>query len=232
MTDPAGALEAVLCPHPPLLARALGGRQDPVAELRVACGTAVSQLVTAGPERMVVVGPADGSGPWDGLVFDVRRFGTTQPRADIEDSLPLSVGIGRTLLDECGWEGPTELVGVGWDAPDEELVEVAGRLAGASGATGVLLLGDGSARRSEQAPGYLDPRAFGYDDLVAAALADGDAATLRDLDTGLGRELMVGGRSVFRLLGRIAGERPVTAALDYRDDPFGVSYFVARWSIT
>jgi hypothetical protein len=232
MTDPVGSLDAVLCPHPPLLARALGGQQDPVVELREACGRAVSQLVDARPELIVVVGPARESGPRDGLTFDVRRFGTTQPRPATADSLPLSLGIGRTLLDDCGWAGPTTLVGVGWDAPDEELVEVAERVAGASGATGVLMLGDGSACRSEKAPGYLDPRAFGYDDVVAAALGDGDAATLRDLDGALGRELMVGGRSVFRLLGRIAGERPVTATLDYRDDPFGISYFVARWSIS
>lgn len=231
MTDPAGALEVVLCPHPPLLARALGGQQDPVAELRVACRDAVSELVSARPERVVVVGSTDESGPWDGLTFDVRRFGTTQPRPDTVDSLPLSLGIGRTLLDECGWDGPTELVGVGWDAPDEELVAAAGRLTDGSGATGVLLLGDGSACRSEKAPGYLDPRAFGYDDLVAAALASGDAVALRDLDPDVGRDLMVAGRSVFRLLGRIAEERPVTASLDYRDDPFGVSYFVARWTI-
>lgn len=232
MTGMVGALEAVLCPHPPLLVRALGGGQDPVAGLRVACGRAVSQLVAAGLERVVVVGAADETGPWDGLTLDVHRFGTTRPRPEQEESLPPSLGIGRMLLDDSGWRGPTDVVGVGWDASEQELLAVAGCLTGGAGATGVLLLGDGSARRSEKAPGYLDPRASGYDDLVAAALADGDAAALRELDADLGRELMVGGRSVFRLLGLLAGDRPVTASLEHRDDPFGVSYFVARWTIT
>lgn len=225
------SLEVVLCPHPPLLVRSLGGQQDPGAELRAACHAAVSRMVAADPDRMVVVGPAAEAGPWDGLALDVRRFGTALPRPGTADGLPLSLGIGRMLLEDCGWSEKTELVGVGWDAADRDLVEVAGRLTGGSGGTGVLLLGDGSARRSEKAPGFLDPRAFGYDDLVADALAGGDAPALRDLDLDLGRDLMVGGRSVFRLLGLLAGGRPVTATLDFRDDPFGVSYFVARWTI-
>lgn len=225
------ALEVVLCPHPPLLVRGLGGQQDPGAELRDACHAAVSRMVAAHPDRVVVVGPADDPGPWDGLALDRRRFGTTLPRPGTARSLPLSLGIGRMLLDDCGWADGTELVGVGWDAPGRELQGVVDRMTAAPGPTGLLLLGDGSARRGEKAPGFLDPRAFGYDDLVAEALASADAAALRDLDVDLGRELMVGGRSVFRLLGLLAGDRPVTATLDFRDDPFGVSYFVARWTV-
>jgi hypothetical protein len=43
---------------------------------------------------------------------------------------------------------------------------------------GVVALGDGSARRSEKAPGYVDPRAAAHDADVAAALAGGDAEGL------------------------------------------------------
>jgi hypothetical protein len=225
------SVEAVLCPHPPLLVRALGGQQDPVVDLRRACGTAVDGLLADRPDRVVVVGPADGPGPWDGMGFDVRRFGTTTARPDAAESLPLSLAIGRMLLDDCGWTGPTDLVGVGWDADEAELRDVADRVGAGGSAGAVLLLGDGSTRRGEKAPGYLDPRAFAYDDVIGDALAAGDAAALRALDPVLGRDLMVGGRSVFRLLGLVAGDKPVKAALDYRDDPFGVSYFVARWSI-
>jgi hypothetical protein len=222
-------LEVVLCPHPPLLVRELAGRQDPVAGLRAACHRAVSRLVSSRPARIAVVGPADVPRRWDGVGFDVRRFGTTYPRPVAEETLPLSLGIGRMLLDQCAWDGRTDLLGIGWDADAEQLAAVVDRLGGEG--TGVLLLGDGSACRSEKAPGYLDRRAFGYDDLVADALAGGDASALRELDIGLGAELMVGGRSVLRLLGMLAGERAVTAALDHREDPFGVSYFVARWRI-
>ena len=48
----------------------------------------------------------------------------------------------------------------------------------------------------------------------------------------LARDLMVGGRSVLRLLGTLGlPDGPEAAGLTYRDDPFGVSYFVARWTV-
>jgi hypothetical protein len=124
---------------------------------------------------------------------------------------------------------------VPWDAADGELDAVVGQLrdlAGRSGSLAVLLLGDGSTRRGDKAPGFLDPRAFPFDDAVAQALSDGDAPALRGLDVDLARDLMVGGRSVFRLLGALGHpDGPGAAELTYRDDPFGVSYFVARWTV-
>ena len=95
----------------------------------------------------------------------------------------------------------------------------------------LLVLGDGSTRRGEKAPGYLDERAFGFDDLVAQALSDGDAEALRDLDVALAAELMVLGSTALRVLGAVAlhHPEPPEPALAYRDDPFGVSYFVATW---
>lgn len=225
-----GLLGAVLCPHPPLLVRALTGSEDVAAELRSSTLAAVSWLVGLAPEVVVVVGGADRPGRREPAPFDLRRFGTTQPRLPAGARLPLSLGIGRMLLDESGWDGVTELLGVGWDAPTEELRVVADGLVDDSTRRCLLILGEGSARRGEKAPGFLDERAFGFDDQLADALGKGDAATLRDLDTELARELMVGGRSALRLLGHL-GE-PDRAELSYRDDPFDVSYFVARWSFS
>ena len=88
------------------------------------------------------------------------------------------------------------------------------------------------ARRGEKAPGFLDERAFSFDDAVADALAAGDPGPLRDLDVTLAAELMVGGRSVLRLLGLLGDRaRPTHAALTHREDPYGVSYLVARWDL-
>ena len=43
---------------------------------------------------------------------------------------------------------------------------------------------------------------------------------------------MVGGRSALRLLGRLGEHLGVAeATLTYRDDPFGVTYLVARWDL-
>lgn len=223
-----GLLGAALCPHPPLLVRELTGRDDVAAELRSAALAAVSWLLEPAPEVVVVVGGADPPGRREPAQFDLRRFGTTQPRLPAGDRLPLSLGIGRMLLADSGWTGRTELVGLACDASGDELRRLADELLDPALSTAVLLLGDGSARRGEKAPGFLDERAFGFDDAVAAALTKGDAATLRGLDADLARDLMVGGRSALRLLGHLGA--PDQAELSYRDDPFGVSYFVARWS--
>lgn len=87
-----------------------------------------------------------------------------------------------------------------------------------------LVVGNGSARRGERAPGHLDPRAAGYDDLVLDWLR-GRAPTP---DLGLGDELLAA------LAGPVLAERrlgPWTepVAIDYDDDPYGVRYWVLRW---
>lgn len=227
-----GTVRVVLCSHPPLLLRELSGAVDAVPALRAACRDAVADLVAHHPAEVVVVGAADRPGRLgDGLAIDVRRFGGSGPRTPAERALPQAHGVGRRLLEEAGWRGPTTFHAVAWEADRIDLSALADDLLGRPGLA-LLLLGDGSARRGEKAPGFLDERAFGLDDEVADALADGDPEPLRDLDAGLAAELMVGGRSVLRLLGLLGDRlRPTTAALAHRDDPYGVSYFVARWDL-
>ena len=221
---------AALVPHPPLLLRELGGLEDPVADLRRDALDAVRELV-ADAEVVVVVGAADEAREWPAsLGVDLRRFGTTDPRP-AHPGLPLSLGVGSRLLHDAGWSGDTFLVSVRWRAAQEELEGLADSVTARERRTAVLLLGDGSARRGEHAPGYLDERAFSFDDSIAKSLADGDATGLAELDTGLAHELMVLGAAALRLLGCLAlrQPRPPRACLRYRDDPLGVSYFVATW---
>ena len=224
---------AVLCPHPPLLLRELGGGQDPAVDLRKAALAAVSEAV-AGASHVVVVGGHDAGGHWDpSTSVDVRRFGTTDPPPS-RPGLPLSLGVGMRLLDEAGWSGPTDLLAVPWDAGRGAVEEVARGLADRPDGAVLLALGDGSTRRGDKAPGYLDDRAFPFDDDVAAALSTGDAQALAGLDADLAAELMVLGATVLRVLGGLAvaqGSQPI-GSLSYRDDPFGVSWFVATWQLT
>jgi hypothetical protein len=222
---------AVLCPHPPLLLRELGGAHDPVPELRSAAVAAV-RAATSGARRVVVVGGHDEAGSWEAdTPVDARRFGTTGERPP-RPGLPLSLGVSRRLLEEAGWTGPVELLATRWHADAEAVEELAADLAGRAEGTVLLLLGDGSTRRGDKAPGHLDDRAFGFDDAVATALATGDATALRGLDAALAEELMVLGSTTLRLLGAVAGRHATEpdAVLGYRDDPFGVSYFVATWT--
>jgi hypothetical protein len=188
-------------------------------------------VVTNAVDEVVVVGAADEARAWPASSgFDLRRFGTTDARP-ARPGLPLSLGVGSRLLHDAGWSGDVSLLSVPWRPGPDDLDAVAESLTSRERRTAVLLLGDGSARRGESAPGYLDDRAFPFDDSVAKALADGDATALAELDPGLADELMVLGAAALRLLGRLAQRQPnpPQATLSYRDDPFGVSYFVATW---
>ena len=93
----------------------------------------------------------------------------------------------------------------------------------------VLVVGNGSARRSEQAPGHLDERAAAFDSELEKALRSGDVGALRSLDRGLATELMVGNPDGLAGLGDLIVPG-VGAEVDYADDPFGVQYWVMRWS--
>lgn len=197
---------AVVVPFPPLLVRELGGIADPVADLRAAVTAALGAALSADPDGVVLVGPPPASGP----------------------DLVQPLGVGRRLLDDAGWSGPTRVVPLAPDAADDEVLALAGQLAARPGREVLLLLAEGSARRLDKGPGMLDERAFGFDDHVLSALRAGDPAALTGLDVDLARDLMVAGRGSFRLLGRLGA--PAGAEVSYADDPYGVLYPVATWS--
>ncbi len=106
------------------------------------------------------------------------------------------------------------------------LLTVAG---GAEGeASAYLVVANGSARRNDTAPGYVDDRAVPYDAAVEAALRAPDPEALAGLDVELGRELLVGNPLGLVRLGELLhGMGPAT--VDYAADPYGVAYWVARW---
>jgi hypothetical protein len=95
----------------------------------------------------------------------------------------------------------------------------------------MLVLGDGSASRTPQAPGHFDERAEPYDAAVARALATADARALAALDPVLSRELHVAGLPAWKVLADAAAASGVgyDADLLYDEAPYGVGYFVATW---
>jgi len=231
---------AAVCPHPPLLFRELAGLVDAAAGLRAACAGAVAALCETRPGLVVVVGGADRSGSWPDLRdVDTSSFGTTSAPHEAAPSPeqphpepPLSLRVGRRLLDEAGWTGPVELRTVAWAASSEELTALGRELAERPERLGLVVLADGSARRGEKAPGYVDARAFPFDEALARAIGTGDVTALRRLDLRLAKELMVLGAPAFRVLGEAFAAAGVTprAELRHADDPFGVMYLVATWA--
>jgi hypothetical protein len=95
-------------------------------------------------------------------------------------------------------------------------------------AAALLVVANGSARRGEKAPGHLDERSFDYDEAVEAALRAGTQERLRAVDVALGEELWAFDAPALRALGELDGS--FEAEVDYAGDPFGVRYWVVRWT--
>jgi hypothetical protein len=229
--SPGGAVAVAFCPSPPLLLPVVAGRAvAETAALRRACREAVEAVLAVRPEVVVVVGNGvpDGVRYGQGDAGDLRGFGLeweiafsgrVRPGAR---RLPLAHTLGAWLLDDAGHAGAR--LGVG----PADLADALGSL---PGPIGVLAVGDGSARRTVKAPGYLDPAAEPFDAAVAAALADGDAAALAALDPAEGARLLADGVPTWRAVGAALIGRPATARLHWHEAPYGVGYLVADWHL-
>jgi hypothetical protein len=168
-------------------------------ELRAAIDAALAVL--EGP--LTVMGDA-APGPHTGGV-DLTLWGHRGTPAD--DPLPLPLAIGRTLLGDRS----------------HTLVGLSTPLTGS-----VLVVGDGTAKRTEKAPGHFDARAETFDDAVDVALRDGNPEALLALDEELADDLWVAGLPAWRALA-VQAAGPWRAELLYADQPHGVHYVVATW---
>jgi hypothetical protein len=121
---------------------------------------------------------------------------------------PASVAVARHLLLEADFHGSI----------------------GALASSGVLVVANGSATRTEKAPGHLDDRAHVFDEGIGTALRDGDPAALRDLDPVLGAELWCHDVPAWQQLGALVTEPVDSVQVDFEDDPYGVQYWVVRWA--
>lgn len=113
---------------------------------------------------------------------------------------------------------------------------VARHLLGRVGATSdehsdaVLVVGNGSAKLTERAPGHLDPRAEPFDAEVRRALLAPDPAALAAIDAGLAAELWADAAGLRALGGLVTPDHAAEATYDAA--PYGVQYWVVRWSGT
>jgi hypothetical protein len=225
------------CPQPPLLVPALAaGAAGELAELRAACAAAVAQLPAPG-RRLVLLGAAEssrshspfarGSLSGYGLPIEVQ-LGSPGGGGALELALSLTVG-AWLVRDTLGPNSGAVGFSVG---PDGCAGADAAELLGPAAADDIALLvmGDGSARRSPTAPGYLDPRAAPFDETVIAALRAGDAAALAALDPVVGAAVLAAGVPAWRAAGRLLDGGSYDAEIRYADDPYGVCYVVASWT--
>jgi hypothetical protein len=212
-----------------------GGAAGELNGLRAACAAAIERVVGDG-RQLVLIGSAArslshsplsrGSLAGYGLASEVHLGAPTCGGAlDLPPSLTIGAWLVRSVL---GPHSGARAFSVGSDfASSRAAVELL-TLAETEDIA-LLVMGDGSARRSTTAPGYLDRRAAPFDDAVAVALSTGDAAALEGLDEDLGAELLASGVPAWRVAGRLLDGHDHAAQLLYCDAPYGVGYFVAAW---
>lgn len=220
----------VVVPQPPLLVPELAaGAASETAELRAAVREAAARMAAVTTDWVAVGADVErrtvehAVGTFRGFGRDVRVSldpdSTGSPDPDL--SLPLLV---------AGWLRPDgvtirgELVAA--DTPTADCLRLGRSLA----AEGLLVVGDGAATHTEQAPGHLDERAEPFDAAVAKALEHADPAALAALDPGLAAELWAAGRAPWQVLAGAAEGRDWRGELLYSGAPYGVAYHVAVWT--
>jgi hypothetical protein len=251
-------IAAAVCPHPPMLVPLVAAAQEVTA--RAPSVEAVRWLTEQTPELLVLAGAgpdtriySPGScGRFDdyGVPLAVQlpsatfmlsswkssplwplvHRDSTEPTGPV--ALPLALSVGAWLLAEAGWIGPTLALGLSDGLSPAAAAALGAALAEKGTRMALLVMGDGSACRTEKAPGWFDPRAEAFDAQVTAALAVGDPAPLLKVDPQLSRDLLAAGRTSWQLLAGAAGDVRPQACLHYDDAPFGVQYTVATWDFT
>ncbi|RKS74872.1 hypothetical protein BZB76_3394 [Actinomadura pelletieri DSM 43383] len=236
-------VSAAVCPHPPVLVPEMAGEAAPELDaVRAACEEAVRRLRDG--DALVVVG----GGP-ETRSYGPDAYATLQPYGlawaspeephEGAEALPLSLTIGRWLLqrqDNVPAMDAARFEAIAFDASPEECLALGRELAATADRVALLVMGDGSACRSEQAPGYFDDRARPHDEAVARALGDADTAALAALDPKTSWEIRAAGRAAWQVLAGAArgdaGRARFTAELLADEAPYGVGYLVAAWSVT
>ena len=203
--------------------------------LRAACVAAITTVMRDGGQPVLIGSGAEsrahsplarGSLAGFGLA---REIGLGSDACGGATDLPLSLAVGAWLLRSAlGPRSGALGFSVGPDFATSkgavQLLELA-----ETRDIALLVLGDGSARRSTSAPGYLDERAGPFDAAIEHALRTADAGALERLDELTGAELLAAGVPAWRAAGRLLDGGAFDAELSYAEAPYGVGYFVATW---
>jgi hypothetical protein len=147
--------------------------------------------------------------------------------ASVDDPVADLRAAVRSAVDWLVEDGPADLL-----AATPAAHRVGAHLLGARlgpTSTGLLVVANGSAKRTAKAPGHLDDRAEAFDAAIGKALAAGDPTALGAVDEDLARELWAWPDA--SALAGLAARVPAATwvQVDYDDAPYGVQYWVVRW---
>ncbi|MEO7268772.1 MAG: hypothetical protein ABIW49_06155 [Knoellia sp.] len=205
--------DIVIVPGAPLLLPEYQGRVAAAPGLLESCVGVLREAV-ASAHHVVVVHATD------------REARSSKPAVGLR--------VADHLLAATHENFDVEHVAAPWDATVEECVAL-GQTMESPAETTLLVVADGSARRTEKAPGHLDPRSEAVDDVIVHAIresAEGGLTRLLDLDPELCDELLVAGRAALQVLAAAAGATRYRVEQCDVSDPFGVLYVVAHLTLS
>lgn len=143
--------------------------------------------------------------------------------ASLEDPV---ADLRAACLDAVGWLGAEVTV-----LADAQGARVAAHLLSSTTRVGdepsYLVVGNGSACRTEKAPGHLDERAAAFDADLGRRLEDGPSESLAGIDLEVAHGMLASVDGIVELA-KVPDLSLVR--VDYDDDPFGVQYWVLRWA--
>lgn len=217
---------------PVMIAELAGAAATETADLRAAAVSAARSL----PSRWVGVGvasedavvSADAVGTFAGYGVDLPVALSAAALAGPPTRLPLCVLVTAWLRGAAGPAASAEVRTYREDHPAQAAVALGRRLRADIDAfdepTGVLVVADGANTLTPAAPRGYDPDALAGQQALDDALAAGDAAAL----VGLCESAV--GRVAYQVLAGLVAPAPRSAAELYRGAPYGVGYFVGRWT--
>ncbi len=228
----------VFVPSPPILLPEVAGTPDrEVAILRESCRDAVSTLLGAASVDVLGGLGVGGRPPSPVQESVIRPWPNDAPsgidgylgRPAAPNALPLSLTIGRTLLQQGDYRGETELLSVLGTGADIRRACASRPLAAD---TALLVVGDGCATRTEKSPGHLVAGSVDFDDRIAELLDAGDVNGLATLPDEVDSAFLVDGRAAWQCAAAMVADRRIISSrlTDYMS-PHGVAYFVAVWEL-
>lgn len=223
-------VSAAVCPHPPALVPAVSrGAAGLLAEVRDASLAVVRQLRVANPDLLVCVGAGGETRRWGSRAGgSLSDFGVDVRLGGPEAALPLALTIGAYLREETEEPACDVYQAVAGSAPPQACRAIGAELAGLAERVALLVMGDGSARRTRRSPGPFDARAESFDADVMRALTAPDPEALLAIDPELSEELWVAGRPAWQVLAGavLTSSSGWATHLAHACAPLGVGYLV------
>jgi len=183
-------------------------------------------------EQLLVIGSGDAT-RWleDGGIGSTRGFGGLRDYALGSGSKPLaqSLTIGAAVVNGAHWVGSAMALEVGYSSSSDERKRLGEDVTAKAAAlpTLVVVVGDGSATRTEKAPGYVQPDAASFDEAMARAINEADTPAILDVDQEQADRLWCRGIPAWQVVANAVGQMQGTLIME--SAPFGVNYLVASW---